>query len=77
VPPYTIHDSERKRDIPRFVPVMAGGVCTGFLISCGPRGVEAFDRAEKSLGIFPSVIEAAAAVEKSTAPACLKCGDQS
>jgi hypothetical protein len=71
----TYRDSERKRDMPRLVPVMAGGVCTGHLINLGPRGVEAFDRNEHTLGVFASVIEAAAAVEKVAAPACLKCGD--
>jgi hypothetical protein len=73
---YTIHDSERKRDRPRFVPVMAGGACTGFLMSLGPRGVEAFDKDGKSLGAFSSAIEAAAAVEKSATPACPSCGDR-
>jgi hypothetical protein len=58
------------------VPVMAGGVCAGFLISLGPRGVEAFDRNEKPLGVFASAIEAAVAVEKSATPACRICGDR-
>jgi hypothetical protein len=60
-------------DVPRVIPVMSGRVCAGFLIST-PRGVEAYDRAEQLLGIFPSAIEAATAVEKSVAPACPECG---
>jgi hypothetical protein len=50
---------------PSMVPVIAGTACVGFLINLGPRGVEAFDKDEKSLGVFASVIEAAAAVQKS------------
>ena len=53
---------------PRLVPVMSGNVCDGFLVSRGPRGVEAFDKDEQSLGIFDDVISAARAVEKSVAP---------
>jgi hypothetical protein len=62
-------------DMPRIRPVMAGGTCAGFLMSLGPRGVEAFDRNEKSLGVFTSVAEAAAAVERAVAPACARCGE--
>jgi hypothetical protein len=60
-------------DTPRMVPVMAGRTCVGFLINQGPLGVEAYDANEKSLGIFPNAVEAAAAVEKSAAPACPGC----
>jgi hypothetical protein len=49
-------------------PVVSGGACAGFLVKRGPQGVEAFDRNEKSLGIFPEVIGAATAVERSAAP---------
>jgi hypothetical protein len=56
------------------VPVIAGTACVGFLLRRGREGVEAFDRDERSLGIFPDPIEAAAAVEKSAAPACPSCG---
>jgi hypothetical protein len=45
------------------------GACDGFLLNRGPRGVEAFDAAEKSLGVFPDAPGAAAAVRKSMAPA--------
>jgi crossover junction endodeoxyribonuclease RuvC len=55
-------------ETPRLVPVMnAGGTCAGFLINRGPRGVEAFDKDEKSLGVFPDATSAAAIVNKSTA----------
>ncbi|HVI65237.1 MAG TPA: hypothetical protein VM910_22040 [Bradyrhizobium sp.] len=53
---------------PRLVRVMNGGACAGFLINLGPRGVEAFDKDEKSLGVFPDAISAVTAVEKSVAP---------
>jgi len=53
---------------PRLVPVMNGGACVGFLIRRGLHSVEAFDADEKSLGIFPDALGAAAAVEKSVAP---------
>jgi hypothetical protein len=54
-------------DVPRMRPVMSGAVCVGFLLSLGPRGVEAFDRNEHSLGTFAGPIEAAAAIEKHAA----------
>jgi hypothetical protein len=53
---------------PRLIPVMNGGACAGFLINLGPRGVEAFDKDEKSLGVFPDAISAATAVKKTAAP---------
>src|SRR5262249_10847377 len=53
---------------PRLVPVMSGGGVAGFLMNLGVHGVEAFDKDEKSLGVFPDVISAATAVEKSAAP---------
>jgi hypothetical protein len=49
---------------PAMVPVIAGQTCVGFLINT-VRGVEAFDREQRPLGIFPSAIEAATAVEES------------
>ena len=52
-------------ETPRLVSVMNGSACAGFLISLGPRGVEAFDANEKSLGIFPDALSATAAIEKS------------
>jgi hypothetical protein len=56
-------------DTPRMISVMIGRACAGFLISAGPRGVEAYDANEKSLGTFPDAIEAATAVEKSVSSA--------
>src|SRR5262245_13875872 len=60
--------SSEGNEAPRLVPVMRGDTCAGFLINLGPRGVEAFDKDEKSLGIFPDALSAAAAVEKSVTP---------
>jgi hypothetical protein len=54
-------------ETPRLVSVMNGGACVGFLIRLGPRGVEAFDKDEKSLGSFPGASCATAAIEKSVA----------
>ena len=45
------------------------GACAGFLLNRGPRGVEAFDAAEKPLGVFSDAPGAVAAVRKSAAPA--------
>jgi hypothetical protein len=56
-------------ETPRLVPVMNGGACDGFLINRGPRGVEAFDAAEKSLGVFSDAPGAVAVVRKSAVPA--------
>jgi hypothetical protein len=50
--------------MPRLIPVIAGGFCAGHLINLGPRGVAAYDRNEKAIGIFTSATEAAAAVER-------------
>jgi hypothetical protein len=44
--------------------VDAAGRCVGFLIYRGKLGYEAFDGDEKSLGLFPSQDEAAAAILK-------------
>jgi hypothetical protein len=51
----------------RAVPVIAGKRCIGFLLSCGPCGIAAFDRDEKPIGVFGTPIEAAVAVEKAAA----------
>ena len=40
-------------ETPRLVPVINGGACAGFLVNRGVCGVEAFDKDEKSLGVFP------------------------
>jgi hypothetical protein len=42
--------------------VYAGQTCIGFLLLRGKTGVEAFDAADKSLGIFPDQKSAADAV---------------
>jgi hypothetical protein len=42
--------------------VFAGQTCIGFLLSRGKLGFEAFDHDEHSLGVFPSMKLAAAAV---------------
>jgi hypothetical protein len=52
-------------DTPRLIYIVNGGACAGFLISLGSRGVEAFDKNERSLGVFLDAISAANAVEKS------------
>jgi hypothetical protein len=63
-------------DMPRMRPVMSGGVCAGFLVSLGPRGVEAFDRNEHSLGTFAGPIEAANAIENAArGAACTTCSE--
>jgi hypothetical protein len=59
---YTTPTNSRK-DTSRLIPLVNGGVCAGFLISLGPRGVEAYSADEKLLGVFPDVIAAATAVE--------------
>src|SRR5262245_56746589 len=55
-------------ETPRLVSVVRNDVCTGFLLGRGPRGIEAFDAIEKSLGTFPDAPSAATAVERSVAP---------
>jgi hypothetical protein len=42
--------------------VYDGRTCIGFLLSRGKLGVEAFDRHDRSLGIFPNMKAAAGAV---------------
>ena len=56
-------------ETPRLVSVMDGNACAGFLINLGPRGVEAFDKDEKSLGVFPDAPRAATAVKRAVVPA--------
>jgi hypothetical protein len=60
--------------MPRFIPVMSGRACAGFLVSRGLRGIEAYDRDERSIGVFADVMAAALAVEESVASACSGCG---
>jgi hypothetical protein len=52
---------------PRLVSIIDGNVCAGFLVNRGVCGVEAFDKDEKSLGVFYDVLNAASAVTKSAA----------
>ena len=59
----------------RLVPVMNGDACAGFLISLGSRGTEAFDKDEKSLGVFPDAISAASARPWSFLRASKTCAD--
>ena len=56
-------------ETPRLVPIMNGDACAGFLINLGPRGVEAFDKDEKSLGVFPDAPSAATTVKRTVVPA--------
>jgi hypothetical protein len=42
--------------------VYDGRVCIGHLLRTGPQGVEAYDADSASLGLFPTMDEAAAAV---------------
>jgi hypothetical protein len=43
-------------------PVFSGKVCLGFILASGEAGFEAFSADEKSLGLFPTQREAAAAI---------------
>jgi hypothetical protein len=42
--------------------VYAGQVCLGFILNRGTAGFEAFNADERSLGLFPTQHEAAAAI---------------
>jgi hypothetical protein len=42
--------------------VIDHGRCVGFLLARGPAGIEAFDKHEQSLGLFPNEYAAVAAV---------------
>jgi hypothetical protein len=42
--------------------VYAGQICLGFILNRGAAGFEAFSADEKSLGLFPTQREAAAAI---------------
>ena len=42
--------------------VFSGQICLGFVLNRGPAGFEAFSADEKSLGLFPTQREAAAAI---------------
>jgi len=60
--------------MPHLVPIISGQTCIGFLLSTA-HGVAAYDRSEKSFGIFADVMAATAAVEKSTTPAYPGCSE--
>jgi hypothetical protein len=47
---------------PSLVSVYSGQVCIGFVINRGAAGFEAFSADEKSLGLFQTQREAAAAI---------------
>jgi hypothetical protein len=47
-----------------FLAVYDGRSCIGHLLPRGKLGVEAFDRGDKSLGVFPNLKSAADAVSK-------------
>jgi hypothetical protein len=42
----------------------AGNICVGHVMSRAPRGFEAFDRDDKSVGLFPTLNEAANELEQ-------------
>jgi hypothetical protein len=64
VPGRTLTDPKSNRTSDGFqgVAVYSGQRCAGHLISRGKAGVEAFDREDRSLGVFADVISAANAV---------------
>jgi hypothetical protein len=47
---------------PAIVTVYSGKICLGFVLALGAAGFEAFSADEKSLGIFATQREAAAAI---------------
>ena len=48
------------------VTILAGTTVLGFVLNRGPAGYEAFDRDERSLGVYPNQRKAAAALSKAT-----------
>jgi hypothetical protein len=48
--------------MPPIVPVFSGKLCLGFILARGEAGFEAFNADERSLGLFPTQHEAAAAI---------------
>ena len=50
---------------PQMLSVYSGRDCFGHILNCGPRrGMEAFDRHDRSLGMFRDLIEASNAIER-------------
>lgn len=56
--------SEAILENPSLQSVYLGHECIGFLLARGPRGIEAYDAAEHSLGIFKTLKEAADAITR-------------
>jgi hypothetical protein len=54
--------SEATSENPALQSVYSGQTCLGFLLNRGKLGIEAFDAAEHSPGIFPTLKEAGDAV---------------
>jgi hypothetical protein len=54
--------------MPPIIPVISGKVCLGFILARGPAGFEALTADERSLGLFATQHEAAAAVMRRGAP---------
>jgi len=52
----------RPANAPQMFSVFADGRCLGFVMCRGPCGHEAFDRDQKSLGVFETSREAATAI---------------
>ena len=48
--------------LPPIIPVFSGKSCVGFILACGEAGFEAVAAGQKSLGLFPTQHEAAAAL---------------
>jgi hypothetical protein len=48
--------------MPPIVPVFSGKICLGFILARGKAGFEALTVDERSLGLFPTQHEAAAAI---------------
>jgi hypothetical protein len=43
--------------------IYSGQTCVGHVINRGPKGFEAFDVDDRSIGVFPTLNEAASALE--------------
>jgi hypothetical protein len=52
----------------RLWPVVVGGKCLGHFLHRGKLGIEAFTAGDKSIGVFPSLSEAADALKREGAP---------
>jgi hypothetical protein len=54
----------KHHDAGRFWPIIASGRCIGHIIHRGPAGLEAFNQVDTSIGVFPSLPEAADALQR-------------